>query len=386
MRPAKFLRLACVHLPSACGVLLALAARRALRRGRRSVLVLTHALDVDAEGRDQQMGPLVDALRGAETALVRVVLVPLEPGALGKARRDAGERVLSLAALYAVGRLVGRERIAGFVLWLGDVRACYLIDESASGQMWVRAARRRGVRTVGVQHGDFRTGLAPYAHGGAASVAPVDVFCLWSEWFRERLLRVSPVYTRDNTAVTGRLGHAWIDRPEAPVCNDGASSDAPSDRESRRGEAVRALLLGEATPGFAARMRPFAEALDAASAVQLRVRPHPSAPPETLFPGERSTAGLVADLDWSDVVLGEASSALLEGVRRRRPILVLGPSDPAELVHDGLAERVEDPARLAERCAALRGLASAELCGRAERVWGRREEDPATAVLAVGRP
>ena len=158
MAPVKLLRLLFAHVPLTIGVLLLFAQRRLLGGAKRSVLVLTHAQDVDAEGRDQQMGPLVDALRARDTPLVRIVLVPLDAGAMRAARASAGEPFLSLAALYAFGRLVGRDRIAGFVLWLADVRTCFLIDESASGQMWVRAARRRGARSVGIQHGDAGQG------------------------------------------------------------------------------------------------------------------------------------------------------------------------------------------------------------------------------------
>ena len=66
------------------------------RRG--GVLVFTHYHDVDADGRDQQMGPLVDELVEGGASLVEVCRIPLGP-ALLDALRLKKRLVLSQAAL-----------------------------------------------------------------------------------------------------------------------------------------------------------------------------------------------------------------------------------------------------------------------------------------------
>ncbi len=61
-----------------CASLVALAWFVIARRG--STLVFTHAPDVDARGRDPQMGPLIRQLQAEGEALMEVTLVPLSGG------------------------------------------------------------------------------------------------------------------------------------------------------------------------------------------------------------------------------------------------------------------------------------------------------------------
>ena len=352
------------------------------RRG--AELVFTHAPDVDSEGRDRQMGPLIEGLNLRGRPFVEVILVPLSGGLLATLRRTR-RPFLSHAAMLLCARslmLVGRDRTrargaVGLVLLrLLRPRAIYLIDESGSGQLLVRAARLAGIRTHGIQHGDFMS--FPYRPepgrpepGRAFEVEPVDRFWVWSPWFRERLLSVSPVYDAANTAVSGRLRFAAGDE------------DTASMRTEMHAETVRVLLLADGVPEFAREVEPFVQALRAATGIELRVRPHPACPAP--WPAELESGGsLAADLDRAQVVIGVASSALLEALRRRRPCLGLATTsrvDPAGYVAAGLLQLVEVPAQVADRCRALAGADSCELETARETVWAGAPDDPVGAIL-----
>lgn len=321
---------------------------------RRGVLAFTHLPDVDGTGRDQQMGPLVDALAAGRTPLAEVTFVPLG-GGLWRNWRLKRRPFVSHAALAALGRVLGsRERAARLLLRSLRPRAVYLIDESGSGQPLLRAARGLGIRTVGVQHGDFRAGDPHYDLPAGTACVPADVMCVWSDWFRQRLIRISPIYGLHNTRVTGRLRYAT--EPEPP---------------RRAGRPVRVLLLADAGAGSAAAVAPFAAALRCAADMALAVRPHPST-----GAAERD---LATDLDRCDVAIGRRSSALLEAVYRNRPAVVLG----GGCGDDSPGVRCDDPGELAGLCRRLAAVPP-DPAARA-RLWSGAAGDPVAAVLAAGR-
>lgn len=379
MSAAKLRELCLRHLP---WTLLSLL-RLALARGG-GILTLTHAADVDRQGRDAQMGPLVDALRARGERRLPVVLVPLEPGALAAARRREDGPFLSLAALWALARLVAlgasrpraRARVARAVLWACRPRVAFLIDESGSGQAFVAAGRARGVRTVGIQHGDFQPRNRQYASvdpsRGFETLA-ADVLCVWSPWFRARLLARSPIYTAASTRVTGRLAHALERRDRSPR----AASRTP-----------RVLVLADGDASFAPLVEPFLAALRA-DGLRPSVRAHPADREDAWPADERSQGSLEEDLERADVVLGRGSSALLEALRRGRTPVVLQAGDdpdPAGYVAEGVALGCDRPPELPALCRRLAaaGGGRRETLSAAARVWGGAPPDPVAAVLACG--
>lgn len=335
------------------------------RRGR--PLVLTHHGDRDAQGRDRQLGPLLDALG---SRYVEVALVPGTAAASFARLRPGAPACVPYALLAVLGRLVrpfardrsarlaGRAVVARWLLRSLRPRVVLLVDESGSGQPLVRAARALGIRSVGIQHGDFAPGNPQYDRTVSGEVAPADVLCVWSEWFRARLLAVSAVYTRANTDVTGRL------RDPAPAA------------KARAGGALRVLVVAEAHPRFPAEFEPYLAALRADGALAVTVQPHPA----TAVPAR----DLAASLAWCDVAVGMRSSALLEATWHGRPVVVAGPDAARHaLVTASVAIGCASPAGLSAAC---REAAADALRPRRARefVWGSPPADSVRAVLAAG--
>jgi hypothetical protein len=331
-------------------------------------LVFTHYHDLDGDGRDRQMGPLVDALGRA----CEVCMVPVGPQLI-PALRAKRRPFVSLGALSAVATLLGppwaREREAGMrartraARWL--LRALrpsslFLIDESGSGQPLLRAARRLGIRVVGVQHGDFRRGDRAYdGEASSHAVEPADVLCVWSAWFLERLLRISRVYSAANTRVTGRLRF----------------SAAAAGPRPGHGPRVHVLLVEEADAGFDAAVAPFLEALRRDGGFSIEMLPHPARG------GAALRASVAEAATRCDVALGRKSSALLEAVWWGCPAVVAG-DDEADFRSAGLpvCATPVDLAATCRLCAVDRLAAPAAR----ERVWGGAPGDPIGEVLAAG--
>lgn len=356
------------------------------RRG--ATLVFTHAPDLDAEGRDAQMGPLVDGLLARGLPVVEWTLVPLDRSFLRNLRAKRRPFV-SHAAVLGPARVLAafawrdrrevRVALARAVLRALRPRACYLVDESGSGQTVLRAARRLGIPTIGVQHGDFQPGNRQYALTAAASgqVEAADVLALWSPWFQRRLLAISPIYGESNTRVTGRLRY-------------GRAAQEPLARGPRgTSEVVDVLVVSESPdsyPSFAGAAAPFLDALRADAGVRLRIRPHPAEDARRWEgAGELSRGPLARDLERAGVVVGVASSALLEALFHGRPAVSLslpGLEDRAGYVAEGLLVSCGEPSALPGLCRAL-AAAGAPVHSR-ERVWGGAPEDAVEELLALG--
>jgi hypothetical protein len=340
------------------------------RRG--AVLVFTHAPDLDRDGRDPQMGPLVEALRARGLPLVEVTFVSLDRGLLENLRRKRRPFVsyavlaalVRIAVAFGMGPETARRRVGGAFLGLLAPRCVFAIDESGSGQLLVQGARQRGIRSVGIQHGDFQPANPQYARACIAGkgVAAADVLCLWSPWFRARLLCASPIYDERNTLVTGRMR---FPRPATPA-------------RRARSARPRVLLLAESSPAFRELVRPFLE-LTRDADLEVEVRPHP-ADPAGVWQGQRLATGSLEDaLELADVVVGVGSSALLEACWARRPVVLLsGDSDPdpAGYVREGIGSLCSVPADLPELC--RKAAASGPDPALRERIWGAEEP---TAVL-----
>ncbi len=344
---------------------------------RRATLVFNHEPDLGTDGRDRQMGPLVDALRARKKAFLEITWVGLDGGLLWNLRAKR-RPFLSYAVLIALARLleqlglardrarllVGRALLAALV-----PHRLFLIDESGSGQLLVRAARSLGIHTLGLQHGDFQPTNPQYERSAvqAKGIVPVDTLCLWSPWFQRRLLSISPIYAGENTRITGRLRY--------PV----QASSGRSDRDRR----CQVLLVSEARGDFALQVQPFLDALSRSADFALRVQPHP-AEPEKRWPDELlSRCDLDQALLAADVVLGVSSSALLEALVLRRPAVCLarGAFDPAGYAAEAVVEVCPDPAALESVCRTLAGKWSDALEDRRERVWGGVPPCASDAIL-----
>jgi hypothetical protein len=365
----------------------ALAWLASTRRG--ATLLFTHAPDIDADGRDHQMGPLREGLLARGRKVVEVTLLSLDDSLLAyltSVRRPflSHAAVIGLARIWSL--LARRERwsartdIARLCLRALAPRIAYLIDESGSGQTWLRACKSLGIRAVGIQHGDFRPKDPLYDKTAAASgrdaPLPADLFCLWSAWFQDRLLRISAIYNRENTAVVGRLRYVP------------ARSPAPATG------ALRVLLLSEARADFRDEVDPFARALERESDLALIVRPHPAEQGERWPKEMLSTRSLAEELSSAGVVLGVRSSGLLEALFQNAPAARLDPKgSPASPGEDGasgledLFPLCADPRALGELCRRLSSGGGRPAADRARaRVWGDALDDPVQAMLELEPP
>src|SRR5690606_18187515 len=208
--------------------------------------------------------------------------------------------------------------------------------------------------SAGIQHGDFLPGDPLYDGRLARDVVPADVLCVWSSWFRARLLSISAAYDEGRVRVTGRM--RFPPPTEVP-------------RDPRR---LRVLVLGEAGDEFAAAVEPFLSALARDPDVEVAVQPHPAR--------AQATRDLASALAWCDVALGMRSSALYEALFHRRPVVVACKERAHPLA--GLVAFCPEPEHAAHAC--RQAAADPATLARARAVvWGDPPDDPVREVLAA---
>jgi hypothetical protein len=266
--------------------------------------------------------------------------------------------------------------VAGRILsWL-DPALLFVIDESGSAQPFVQAARARRLPVIGVQHGDCGRGNPQYdARLMKRTIEPVDVLCLWSPWFRDRLLGVSEIYDRSTTRVAGRLRY-----PPSP---------APLGDDAREPTTTRVLFLGEAGLSLRSLAQPFVNALSSHTALEVRLRPHPG----DGEPGgsSRTATSLDEDLTWCDVAVGMRSSALLEAVFRHRPVVLCASDGPPPF--DGVfLDPPCSPEELPERVLGARNGGTLQPGGGTsrksspwEKIWGGAPADPVGELRRIAQ-
>ncbi len=357
--------------------ILVVGAMVVFRRG--GALVFTHYQDIDADGRDQQMGPLVDSLIDGGERVVEICRVPLGPGLL-HGLRFKRRLFVSQAILLAPAWLLSagstkradwlRRLTAWCLLWSVRPQVLYLIDESGSGQALLQAARMLGIRVVGIQHGDFAQS-SQYCLGDVSDREPADVLCVWSSWYRDRLLKSSPIYTNSNVRVTGRLRYSH------EACAD--------SKNSGQGRRLRVLVIGEHSVGFWDAMDPFVQALVGCDGFNVDIRPHPADTSSGALPASTS---LTTALQDADIVIGNGSSALLEAVYWYRPVIACAMDelgDGAGYVRDGLAVGCDTPAHLAAICQQVFASDKHDKTRTAhDMVWGGTQGEAAPEILAAG--
>ncbi len=348
------------------------------RMGRGGSLVFTHAPDLDSSGRDGQMGPLVEALRN-RGRLREVTLVPLTWNWLLRNWRAKRRPFVSHASILGTARLLApwnatrrrrwRQRIASFVLSQARVNSVFLIDESGSGQSLLKAARSKGIPVLGIQHGDFHSGNHQYDSAAGGGVEPADVLCVWSHWFRARLLALSRIYDENNTVVTGRMrAETRPARPRIPTAR------------------LAVLFLGEAHSEFFGEARPFWEALMEAEGLQPKWKPHPSSERLPIEDSRLERRPLWEALNEADVVVGRDSSALLEAVHQERPVVLFGNHqglDRSGYGDQGIGTRCEESTEIVATCRKATGAEDSTRAGVRKMVWGQDSRDPVAEILAV---
>ena len=376
MRTVARLGWCVVHTIWSLGVLLYFCVRR-----RGALLVFTHYPDVDQDGLDRQMGPLIDRLLLERIPFVEITFVALNRDFIENVRlkrRAFLSYVLIagpawVAALFSADKRAARRavgsRVAGILLRMLRPKRVVVTDESGSGQTLLRAARRLGIAVIGVQHGDFQEHNAQYTprDGRPFDVQAADLLCVWSPWFRDRLTRISPVYDVSRVVVTGRLRYP---------------TPARSKPERAR---LRVLVLSEAADDFPDRIRDYLTALEEEPGFTVSIQPHPAEDASRWSGVKVHRGSLVAALLACDVALGIGSSALLEALYHQRPGITLVTEDrrdPSRYGAEGLVEICSDPPLLAPLCRSLTQPAYREwLANNRARVWGDNAPRAVGAIL-----
>ena len=299
---------------------------------------------------------VLEGFSGDEERLVRAVVRE----ALDASRR-AAERYRGLVALVRFHR----------------PRVALILDDSRHAHELIAACRELGVYVVSYQHGlafnRYFVGLMCYGfRDGRRHRA--DVYGLWSEYFRQRLLMSSQLHDESSTFVCGML--------RAP---DVGSSQERSSSENGR---VRVQVISESL-GRTAEIVTYIEKLVDAEQfdVTLKLRPGENVVDEWLPLCERgmktTRASVYEALADCDVVIGTYSSVLYEAALVPLPLVVPRTSSPFgfELGEEGLAELADSPEEV--RAAVLRAVALSpdELERRRERIWGDASSEGAKRVL-----
>lgn len=316
------------------------------------------------------------------------------------------------------------------------VRAVYMMDDYVHGFEVIAACRRVGIPTVAFQHGQINGSTVGLLHPTATQGAPIfaDRFCVWSELFRDLLIRNGSVADPESIVVTGAL---WTGQGGDPMMVsdhrvpqgmlDPAGQAALQRRNGSVSEPIRVLFLGESYDQWTLEheVEPYVLAMESAG-MEVSRRAHPrSARRGAVFEerrsGEssghpqarvrrpwvmggrkslptvlaayhtlnRSDPGGVAvplreALRRADVVVGSFSSALFEAILAERPVVLIATcryADPHGLARNGAATLVTSPADLPAAVAVAASTPAAELRRRRQVVWRGAELHPAIAVL-----
>ena len=355
----------------------------------------------ELERRGERFAEYVHVGQGARTAgdiaargrpavyfeyLDRLGALPATPTPSPPSPGDGGSEDLLLARVAARGLELAaagarRYRMLKRVLRLHRPRYALVMDDSRHTHALVAACKSLGVPVVGYQHAvgfnRFYAGLACYGWSGARSHAP-DRYALWSDYFRERLLGFSELFTTRDTFVCGNL------RPPP-------ASASPARAGSSGGGKLRVLLVSEpkASPE---ELLPVVARLVANEGLEVRLKVRPGEDVDAagtffgdLFAGMRvvDTASVHEAFAECDVVVGLYSSVLYEALQAPRPVVVLRTRSPyaGDLGAEGLATVVDDPESACDRVVQAAALPFAELTRRRERVWGKAPGDGAARIF-----
>ncbi len=274
----------------------------------------------------------------------------------------------------ASSEAVRRYRALRRLVRLHRPRFALVLDDSRHAHELVAACRSEGVYVVSYQHGAFNrysVGLMTY---GFLDGKPhrANAYGLWSDYFRQRLLRDSRLYDASTTFVCGML--------RSPGPDVEAKDRSPEGR-------VRVLVVSESER--TEEVVPFvAQLLDReAYEVTLKLRPGEQVPTPWrpllelgLGTSKQSVYDAVRDCD---VVLGTYSSVLYEAAFLLKPLVVVKTTAPVgdELVQESLAELASGPDGIEQGVTRAVALPMSELERRRAVLWGEGRVDGARHLV-----
>jgi hypothetical protein len=313
--------------------------------------------------------------------LVPAVPVPDIPSVNGESLEDRAMRALVPLVLEGCAQSIARQGILARVLRFQDARRAVIFDDNRHNHELTAACLSLGIPVLGFQHGvfnKFHAGLMAYGFSGARPHA-FDRYGMWSDLFRDRLLRDSALYEPGRVFVAGP-----VRPPEGP-----AASAVPVKQDNGSGR-VRVLVVSE----------PLARKHEAARFLQTLLRDDHFEICFKLRPGESGqslaeyglppgrvrllqTGTVYEAFTQVDIAVGTYSTVLYEAALAEIPIVWMKTTRAygRELAEEGLAVRAERPEDLPGAIRQALALTDDERRKRRERIWGGEIRNGAVALV-----
>jgi hypothetical protein len=245
-------------------------------------------------------------------------------------------------------------------------RRAVIFDDNRHNHELIAACRTLNIPVLGFQHGvfnQFHAGLMAYGFEGARSHG-FDRYGVWSDLFRDRLLRSSQLYKSEDLFISGPL------RPP---------SFQPGARTLHAHTPIRVLVISEPL-ARKHEVAPFLQALqsDPRFLVCVKLRPGESAQSIKEYGLQVEavqllrTATVYEAFEQVDVAIGTYSTVLYEAALSLIPTIWLRTTRAygRELVEEKLAEMADAPETLCDLVCRVAQLPEAERTRRRDRIWG----------------
>lgn len=227
-----------------------------------------------------------------------------------------------------------RIRALAFILKYSAARTALLIDDVRHYQSLIEACRIRGIPTYALQHGHYtkyHIGWLSSPDFGGHRLICADTLLVWSEYWKNELMRLGSAYPEDRVIVSGR---------------DRGGRAEFKDRDPHH----RVLLVPHESESVKSDVSTFLKeaVLNPKMVVYLKLRPDMSRAEQlaaygTDLPQNVRVVDSLSDVPYPDVVAGVYSSFLYDMIERKIPVLVIhGSMDFGEgIVQNGLGEWVK---------------------------------------------
>jgi hypothetical protein len=284
---------------------------------------------------------------------------------------DRALRALLPTVIEGCLHSIARQRVLKRALRFQQARRALIFDDNRHNFELTAACLALGIPVLGFQHGvfnKFHAGLMAFGFSGPRPHA-FDRYGVWSELFRERLLRDSTLFSPERVFIAGP-----VRPPERPA----AVPQRPPKASSPVAK-VRVLVVSEPL----ARKRevaPFLQALRKDTGVELYLKLRPGESEKSLEEYSLSPAdvrlirtGTVYEaFAQVDAAVGTYSSVLYEAALALIPVVWMNTTRAygRELAEEGLAETAEKPEELPDAIRRAVTLPEAELRRRREKIWG----------------
>lgn len=224
-----------------------------------------------------------------------------------------------------------RIRMLEFILKYSAIRSALLIDDVRHYHALTEACRILGIPTYAFQHGHYtkyHIGWLGSSDFGTLRCMRADFLLVWSEYWKNELIRLGSIYPEKTILITGR-DHSNV----APF----------RDRDVHR----RTLLVPHESESVKSDVLAFMNeaASDPDIQIYLKLRPDMSKEEQLASYGSNLPTGVhvitsLSDMPQPDVVAGVYSSFLYDMIERKVPVLVVyGVMDFGEgIVQNGLGE------------------------------------------------